>query len=217
MRESKRRMNGSRWGWGNERMCKKLGSLRTTSQLSPQPAHTPADVLFFLPFLIMRASSFLMLIANRLIKAKLKATPWVLLCCKKNTSWLPWCFFLIFFFGICVRIQFSSPFFLFFYTPIVPNLQHSFIYTLTHVRTRSAAHTTGSLSLNFITRRLANIYIRVYEREWCKARVMNDLCVCICVCGEGVTTVRGRRRRKEGSRMNRRRCTKTKNWRRWQG
>ena len=41
---------------------------------------------FFLPFLIMRASSFLMLIANHLIKAKLKATPWVLLCCRKNTS-----------------------------------------------------------------------------------------------------------------------------------
>lgn len=53
---------------------------------------------FFLPFLIMRASSFLMLIANRLIKAKLKATPWVLLCCRKNTSWLPWCFFFFNFF-----------------------------------------------------------------------------------------------------------------------
>lgn len=135
MRESKRRMNGSRWGGETSECVKNWGPSAPPHPLTPQPAHTPADVLFFLPFLIMRASSFLMLIANRLIKAKLKATPWVLLCCRKNTSWLPWCFFNFF---LCVRMcacvfRFSPFYFYFFFTP--PSSQtsniHSFIYSHT--------------------------------------------------------------------------------------
>lgn len=143
-------------------MCKKPGSLRPAGHrgtLHPCPnTRGSAVVLFFPPFLTMRASSFLMLIANRLIKAKLKATPWVLLCCTKNTSWLPWRFFFNFFF---FYYSVSLPLF-FFYTPVVPatHVPPAHMYTRVHTAPSCPHCTPRTLSSNFITRRsVPNIYI----------------------------------------------------------
>lgn len=69
--------------------------------------------------------------------------------------------FLIFFYSI------SLPLF-FFYTPSRPAIPRSLIYTHTLIHSHTRAHTQlptlptspRSLSLNFITRRLVNIYIR---------------------------------------------------------
>lgn len=175
--------------------------------------HARRRSLFFLPFLIMRASSFLMLIANRLIKAKLKATPWVLLCCRKNTSWLPWCFFFFNFFLVCVCVfRFSPPFF---YTPVVPNI-HSYIHS--HTCAHAQLPTLSALFPWTLLLGAWRIFTYAYMSESGARRGWWTTGVCVYVYGEGATMVVGRRWRKKGSRTNRRRwCAKTKNLRRWQG